>query len=281
VSSSLPVANVEPSIRSADDRFRVGMFGPIEVEYRGRRLGPSGFRGVKPKQILENHLIRRGRKVTKEQVAEALWPDDGPANISATLDTYVSLLRTSLDPGGAAGRSLVVTDHCGYRLAPELVDLDLDRFDALIERAPLVDTAEARQLLATALSLVRGDVLEDEPYLPGTEAIRGRYRQRWIDASLLSGHLALKEFDFGPALERATEIVDVEPLLEPAHRIAMIAAYGSGRQDRAVRAYARCRKALGDELGVEPSPETSAVFDAIRDRVSLDQLLGLDVGLAG
>lgn len=251
------------------------MFGPIEVEYRGRRLGPTGFGGLKPKQILEILLVRRGHRVTKEQLADALWGEDGPVNVSATLETYICLLRRSLDPEGTTGRSLILTEPGAYRLAQERVDVDLDRFDALMERASMADVAEAQELLAEVLSLVRGDLLEDEPYADWVGSLRDRYRQRLIDARLMAADLALTEGDFESGLSYATEIVEAEPLHEPAYRVAMIASYALGRQDRALRAYAKCRGALAEELGVEPVHETSAVLDAIRRHAPLGALFSL------
>jgi DNA-binding SARP family transcriptional activator len=266
----------------AIERFRVKLFGPLEVEFRDRRLGPSGFPGIKPKQILEILLIRRGQLVSNEQLAEALWGDDLPLNVSATLNTYVSILRSSLDPPRTAGRTLIVTAPGAYRLEAEQVDVDLDRFDSLVERAH-VEESEARALLAEALSLVRGEVLQDEPYLDGAMEIRERYRLRWLDACLMAADLALLARDFKSGLAYATKILATEPLDEPAYQVAMIASYALGRQDRALSFYARCHKTLVDELGVEPTDETMALHAAILGRVPLDELLSLhrlDPGLA-
>ena len=263
-------------VPSSDDRFLIRMFGPIEVEYQGRRIGPTGFGGLKAKQILEILLLRRGHPVTKEQLAEELWTEEErPVNVPATLETYVSVLRRSLDPDGCAGRTLIRTEPGAYRLAADLVDLDLDRFDALCERASLLDATRALELLAEALSLVRGDVLEDEPYAGWSERVRDRYRQRWLDARLMAAELAMTRGAFDEALHHAADIVEAEPLHEPAYRVQMIASYALGRQDRALRVYARCRDTLDAELGVEPVEETSAVLDGIRRHAALGVLLDL------
>ena len=76
----------------------IRLFGPLELTANGRRLGPRDLGGVKPKQLLEVLLVHRGHAVAKEQIADQLWGQAQPQNVSATLETYVlQLLRRQLD----------------------------------------------------------------------------------------------------------------------------------------------------------------------------------------
>ncbi|MFG2039576.1 BTAD domain-containing putative transcriptional regulator [Dactylosporangium sp. NPDC048998] len=68
----------------------------------------------------------------------------------------------------------------------------------------------------------------------------------------------------------AREAIDLEPYAERAYRAAMRAAAAQGRAGEVIRWYDRCHRALTDELGVGPSPETTA----LRDRL----LSGLETG---
>jgi DNA-binding SARP family transcriptional activator len=86
----------------------VRMFGPLELQLNGARLGPRDFGGVKPKQLLEALLLDRGRLVPKDRIAEMLWGERLPQRVAATIETYVSVLRRTL------GRRLVITDRGGY-----------------------------------------------------------------------------------------------------------------------------------------------------------------------
>ena len=82
---------------SAWERCSVSALGPLELTANGRRLGPRDLGGVKPKQLLEILLVHRGHAVAKEQIADQLWGQAQPQNVSATLETYVWLLRRQLD----------------------------------------------------------------------------------------------------------------------------------------------------------------------------------------
>ena len=44
----------------------------------------------------------------------------------------------------------------------------------------------------------------------------------------------------------------------------MQALAGGGNRAEALRAYARCKKLLADELGVGPAPETAAIVKSLR-----------------
>src|SRR5262249_7910212 len=119
--------------------IEIRMFGSLAVRVDGRDLGPRDFAGIKPKQVLEILLVHRGRRVPKDRLAELLWANDLPKNLSGALATYVSVLRRSLSPGGSDAREFVVTEPEAYRAAVETATIDLDRFDACLEEATTLE----------------------------------------------------------------------------------------------------------------------------------------------
>jgi len=81
---------------------------------------------------------------------------------------------------------------------------------------------------------------------------------------LADAYLALgRPRDAAAVAERALEL---EPTRESAYRRLMSARYASGEQDAALAAYERCRRALSDELGVDPLPETMTLHERILRR---------------
>ncbi len=54
----------------------------------------------------------------------------------------------------------------------------------------------------------------------------------------------------------------MDSCLEEAHRILIRAHLAASDRPGAVRAFQLCRRALRDELGVEPAPETVQLLDA-------------------
>src|SRR5918996_1730228 len=145
---------------AARPRLAVQLFGPISVTVGDTRLGPRDFGGVKPKQIFEVLLAARGRSVSKDRLADLLWGESLPRNVSGTLETYVSVLRRRIEPNKGRGASILVTEPGAYRLDTDLASIDIDEFDDLVQRAARTDGGNGRRLLEQALMLVRGDVLE-------------------------------------------------------------------------------------------------------------------------
>lgn len=250
---------------------RIRLFGPLEVEVQGRCLGPRDLGGVKPKQVLEILLSARGHPVAKDRLAEYLWGEELPQNQAAALETYVSVLRRHLEPD-RRHRRLILTEPRSYRFASEAADVDLDRFDELLERAAGSQTGP-RRLLEEAIALARGSLLEDEPYAPWALRLRERYQQLLVQAWLDAAEAALADRDFRSARDHAVSAVDRDPLNERAHRLLMMACYGLGEPGRALETYTKCRKLLAEELGVDPLEETESLYLAILRREDPERFL--------
>jgi DNA-binding SARP family transcriptional activator len=243
---------------------RVRLFGPLLVEGRSRRLGARDFERLKSKQILEILIAARGHPVSKDQLTKELWRDERPPrNEWASIETYVSSLRSDLEGIQEQGRSLVVTEHGAYRFAAEHAEVDLDRFEELREAARRAERRAARTLLNEAMDLVAGEILEDEPHLEWAQELRIRYHRDVEDVFLEAADLALLDGDYQHALTLAGPVFSAEPLAERACRIVMVTRYALGHQREAVDAFQRCRELLRDDLGLDPTPETMALYRGI------------------
>ena len=239
----------------------VRLFGQLSLEDGTRSLGPRDFGGCKPKQLFEQLLCAQGAPVSKDRLADGLWGERLPQNVEATLETYVSVLRRSL---GECGRELVVTEQRAYRVAPELISLDVLEFDALLERAAGAGTRTARAQLEEALALAaRGELLADEPYADWAAPLRYHYNGKVLSTLTAAAEAALSLGDADAALAHAITALERDRFHEAAHRARILALYMLGRQHEALGAYMACRRVLDEELGLEPMPETRALQKAI------------------
>jgi DNA-binding SARP family transcriptional activator len=257
----------------SDDSLSVHVFGSILVVADGCRLGPRDFGGVKPKQILEILLAARGRPVTKSRIADLLWGESLPRNVSGTLETYVSVLRRRLASARPDPEPLVVTEPSAYRFATERAFLDIDDFDRFIRCARDSELREARTCLDQALQLVRGDVLEDEPYSEWAQQLADQYRDLVIQTHLHAAEAALCERDYRASLSHADSAIAGDPLNERAYRVAMLSHYAMGHQHDALRTFDKCRSMLAEELGIDPLAETHVVHSAILRQEDVESLL--------
>jgi DNA-binding SARP family transcriptional activator len=228
-----------------DARMEFRILGPLEVLEANRPL-PVG--GASQASLLVLLLLRANEVVPADRLIDELWPGAAPGSGAAALQARVSRLRKALGANAPA----LETSGPGYvmRLAPEQVDLH--RFERLVDEASSADTATAADKLRAALALWRGPALADFAYTSFAQAAIRRLEEmrllaleRRIDADLeLGRHAALV-----PELE---SLVADHPLREGLRAQLMLALYRAGRQAEALEAYRGGRNALVDGLGIEP-----------------------------
>jgi len=235
--------------------FRI--LGPVEARSEGRRLALG-----RPKQraLLAAMLLRAGESVPRDALVDALWGEAPPASAVQSLQVYVHGLRKAL----GAGR--IETRGTSYCMHLEPGELDLERFETLLERGGrdlaegLADSAADR--LREALALWQGPALADLAAEPLARAERDRLEERRLHATelLVEAELALGRH--ADVLGELEALVAEHPFREGLRRQHVLALYRAGRQADALEAYRAARATL-DELGIEPSPELRELQRAI------------------
>jgi predicted ATPase/DNA-binding SARP family transcriptional activator len=214
--------------------FRI--LGPLEIVDGD---WPVTVTGGKPRALLAALLLRPGQTVSTERLIDELWGDDPPETAQNTLQVYVSQLRRTLGPDRIKRRS------SGYALDVSRAEIDLARFEDLVESARDAPPDVAAAQLREALALWRGEPEADAARL---HELRLAALEERIDAELALGSHA----DLVPELQA---LVADEPLRERFRAQLILALYRDGRQADALAEYARARELLVEQLGVEPGPE--------------------------
>ena len=237
--------------------FRI--LGPLEVRAGGRAVP---LPGAKPRAVLALLLVHAGRPVGGGRIAQALWGEDAPAGAANTVQVHVSRLRKAL--GGA---EVLATTAAGYELRLEPGALDAQRFEAgLAEGRAELDAGRAERataVLERALAEWRGTPLDEFAGLPFAERERARLEELRADAGeqLVEARLALgRHAEVLPQLEA---LIAAHPYRERPRAQLMLALYRSDRQADALEAYQDARRALVDELGIEPGERLRALEGAI------------------
>ncbi|GAA4688234.1 BTAD domain-containing putative transcriptional regulator [Pseudonocardia yuanmonensis] len=241
--------------------IEVRLLGPVAVVVDGdeRTVGRSGERA-----LLTLLALRAGRAVPVAGLIDDLWGDRLPDDPGNALQTRVSKLRRALAAAGAPG--VVVTRAPGYVLEVEPGRVDALRVPELVERALRADPARAEELLTEALALWRGEPLAEF----ADEAWAGPERARLAELRLAAieerARLRLAAGRDAEVLAEVEPLVAAHPLRERLHAHRMTALYRAGRQAEALQVYADLRRALADQLGLDPSPELEALHDAVLRR---------------
>jgi DNA-binding SARP family transcriptional activator len=213
------------------------------------------------RNLLAALAARVGERVPVAELEEALWAADRPPSARKTLQGNILRLRRAL------GSAAIVELGGGYRLDPELVDVDARRAAALAVEARDAlrreDWDVARDLLAAARGAYRGPPYDEVPdaALPAGEVQRlAELRETIFEDSVEA------ELGGGRGERRIGELeafVQVNPYRERAWGLLMRALYQAGRPADALAAYGRARMLLAAELGIEPGPALRDVERAI------------------
>ncbi|WP_193315389.1 BTAD domain-containing putative transcriptional regulator [Nostocoides sp. F2B08] len=252
------------------------ILGLLLVRDAERLFGPGDLGGVKPRQVLELLVLARGHAVSTEAIAAALWAEGRePHNVTATLNTYVCVLRRSLF-GSCRDRArrTIVTGPGAYRLDLEGITLDVARFDDLVlaaQRSP--ERPHRIRLLTEAVGLYRGPLLEHARYDEWVQEERTSYEDRMTRAHLDLARDWLGEGDRLTSLRHAELALRHDRYSEEAYRLIMVANYDLGHHDAVRRALERCRTVLDRDLGVGLSPETSRLAACMQARNCTADLL--------
>jgi DNA-binding SARP family transcriptional activator len=244
--------------------FRI--LGPLEVWDGGREVSLGGR---KPRALLAVLLLHANEVVPNDRLIDDLWGEDLPERAVDGVRVIVSRLRKALP------QDVLATRSPGYVLRIEADALDVHRFELLVDegRSLLAQglAADASERLRDALSLWRGAPLADFTYEAFAQAAIARLEEIRVAAVELrvEADLALGRHD--QLVGELEELVAAHPLRERLQINLMTALYRSGRQAEALDAYRDARRALIDELGIEPSPALQELERAVlRQDAALD-----------
>jgi DNA-binding SARP family transcriptional activator len=236
------------------------------TEYRllGPLEGPVELPGGKPRALLARLLLEAGRVVSVDALVESLWEEPIPPSAPKVLQAHVSALRKAL------GMDAIETRAPGYALRP--VPTDLARFESLVESARAeADAARRADALRAALDLWRGEPLVEFRREPFAARAAARLAELRLDALARRIDAELELGEHERLIPELRALVEAEPLREQPRRQLMLALYRAGRQADALAVYRDARRALVDELGIEPGPALQGLERAIlRQDPSLD-----------
>ena len=237
----------------------VYLLGRFEVRAGDRLIIDQSWPRRKAKALLKLLALNRGRWLHREQVLETLWPDLEPSAADHNLRQNLHYVRQAFAAHGLAS-PVVIAAHSTVALAREAwVDTEAFGDRAAAARQTRTDPA----LYESALDVFRGDLLPEDIYEDWTQLQREELKA--LHRQLVFELARLEEFRGRPdaAIRGLEEIVRLDALDESAHRALIRLLAESGDRQRAARQYNRCRDALAEELGVEPSEETQALHQSV------------------
>ena len=232
-----------------------------------RVLSDFGVDGIEPQALgsrkarltLQMLAMAAGQAVPADVLIDALWDTAPPARPEDQLAVLMSRLRSVLGRDRIEHRDHGYLLRCDWLDATELAMLTRE-VETRRETGHVMGAVAAARV---ALSLIRGD--GPQP-LPGEWAqLRHAELERLISRARLVAATALLEAgDWMAAADAASAAAaERDPYDEAALRVLLRAYVMGGRVAGALATYAAARERMADELGIDPSPETAALYTAI------------------
>jgi DNA-binding SARP family transcriptional activator len=225
--------------------LRAYLTGPLCLESGEHLLEETALPGPQGRHLLGFLIAEHARPVSRDELADQLWPTALPAAWENSLKSLISKIRAALTHAGLPGTELIRNAFGAYqfRLPRDgWVDVDAAALSVHLAEAALA----AGDLDAAACHAYVTRLITARPFLPGIE---GEWAHAW--RCRLEDHRI-----------RAIECMAKEQLQRGQTTAAIRSAELVLELD-SLRAYRRCRQVLHQQLGTAPSPGTRAALDGL------------------
>lgn len=241
---------------------RIHLLGRFEFRRGARTVTDAGWRLRKGRSLVKLLALAPERRLHREQIMAALWPDLEPAAAANNLYQALHAARRMLDEPGGKASLLQVRDEIVGLCPDQPVWIDVAAFEAAAV------SARRERDLATytrAIESYSGDLLPEDRYEEWATDRRQALRHEYL--SLLLDLASLREA--GGEVQQAIEVlqraVRHDSTYEEAHRRLMWLYALTGNHHRARRQYQILKETLRGELDAEPDAITQELYREILD----------------
>lgn len=253
--------SVEPSaLAEVPHPVAIRLLGEFAVTVRGQQVSDKAWRLRKVRHLVKLLALAPGRRLHRDQVIDALWPDSDLKAGSNLFYQALHAARRLLDgPVRPTGESSLLLENGFISLSAQAM-IDVDAFEAAAQAVGDQDPA----IYHRALALYPGDLLPEDRYEEWTLQRRERLRQTWLD--LLEGLAQVEEErgNYPAAVAALQRLLAADHSSETAH-VGLMRVYAlSGERQQALRQYQALRDLLKSELDMEPGLAAEQLHGAIR-----------------
>jgi DNA-binding SARP family transcriptional activator len=238
---------------------RVFLLGRLAWEGTAIESSRSKKLPKKPLELLFLLACHGRNGISREQAADALWPETDGDRARQNIDTTVHRLRRVLGVDSAviaADGRLVLSAECCW--------VDAWHFEWRIDQADgESDDRRKRSILEKALGLYGGPIPEEIKAAPACYPFWEKVSAQWRHGTLSLAFLLKKGGDPGTAIRVCMKALSLEDAAEPVYLALMDLLAASGRTSEALGVFRRCQTILSRKLGLEPGPEILGLYRRI------------------
>jgi DNA-binding SARP family transcriptional activator len=216
--------------------------------------------------VAVNDSKQAKRTYTRESLSALLWPD------SDQVKAFTNLRHTLWEIQKTFGPDWLITNRETIGLQADAnVWVDVHRFESLLSESQTQSDVSLRiPLLTESVKLYRhhfltGFNLKNSPTFDAwslTKADELHHKLTQVLTLLTEDYCLLGDVE--SAVQYARRLVTLDPLNESAHRQLMQVYSQVGQHNAALKQYQSFEQTLRKEMGLDPQPETRALYKQIR-----------------
>ncbi|NJN67501.1 MAG: tetratricopeptide repeat protein [Chloroflexaceae bacterium] len=247
--------------------LRIQMLGTFRVWRGASEIQAREWQREKARQLLQLLLTYRGQWLQREQICSWLWPDSDLEAAERQFKVTLNALNTALEPFRPPRTTpfFVRRQGLAYSFAPSYgCWIDVDEFELRTTNVPQGEPDIVLRNFQVAVDLYTGDYLAESLYDSWTLEERERLLARYLATATTLARMLLTKGDTQQAVYVCERVLRRDRCYEEAYQILMATYARSGSRSQALRSYSRCVQALHDDLGMEPLPETTELYEHIK-----------------
>jgi DNA-binding SARP family transcriptional activator len=246
---------------------RVRLFGGLEVSVGARAIRERDWKKRKARLLFAMLVTRHGNDVPRDQIFDYLWPDMDEERAKNNLYVAWSTMKSAL-MGDEPGRCPYIENVGGVcKVVSENLRSDVDEFEAALAAVRAAeksgDTAAELAAYRRISDAYRGDLLPGDVYDDWFAQLREQFRSDFCQAMLRAAELLCDAEKPADGLAYVRRAIQTDPLREDLYQIALRCQIAAGQRGAAIDLYQQCKTRLADDLGLDPSAETRALYDRI------------------
>lgn len=267
--SDRAVEESRDSIQEPEAICRVRLFGGLEVVTPRGQVGERDWSKRKARLLFAMLVSRMGTDVPRGEIIEYLWPDMQEERALNNFYVVWSAMKRAISPESIRDTPCPYVEHVRgvCRIVKQHVISDLEEFSDLVSIARQArhdgDIEGELAALRALADVYRGEVLPGDVYDDWFAPLRDRFRHDFEDAMLRASTILEEQGDPHGGLQLLRRAMAADPWREDLYQAQLRMQIAAGQRSAAIETYMLCRSRLTADLGIDPSRETTALYERV------------------
>ena len=248
--------------------LKIWTLGQFMVEEGNRSIPQKSWKRDKTSQLFQFFVTNRNRRsMHKEQIIDRLWDNAGMVDGDRDFKVALHGIHKILEPDRSPRQEpkYIVRQGISYHLNTSLSWIDaqaVEDFVTLGNESYKTNAKMSNLAYRSALDLHNGPYLPNRSYEDWSSEERERMQILILGAILSLAELEIEQQPM-ETIRLTQQAINIDETWEDAYQLQMKAYLRRGNRPAAIKTFQQCVRLLDREFGLDPLPETQAIYDGI------------------